>query len=371
MEIGRKETADKDSDSEEALIPGLPHEVALLCLLHLPYPYQALARSISSSWNRAITHPSFLLSKKSLSLSRPYLFVLATCRSTAAMRWQALDPSSGRWFVLPPMPDPKSSCPNSFACASLPRHGKLFVMGGKRTDTQIPMDSNFVYRTSTNQWSRLSPMPTARSFFTAAEINGKIMAVGGTEPRSMNSIREVEIYDPERDAWESRAKIEANMAKYDSAVMGGRLYVTEGWTWPFMFSPRGAVYDGERDRWEGMRRGMTEGWTGVSAVVEGRLIAISEYGDCPVKVYDEEGDEWEHVKGDKFPREKLERPLTVIGEEGRIYVAASKLNVGIGTVEVEVDKEKGKEVVKVKWEVVEAPKAFAELTPSHSQVLYA
>lgn len=370
MEIAEKETSNKGSDSE-ALIPGLPDEVAELCLLHVPYPYQALARSISSSWNRVITHSTFLLSKKSLSLSRPYLFVLASHKSTARVQWQALDPASGRWFVLPPMPAPKPSCPMSFACASLPSHGKLFVMGGMRSDTQTPMDSTFVYRTSTNQWSRLSPMKTARSYFTAAEINGKIVAVGGAEPRTMNSIREVEIYDPERDAWESRAKTETNMGRYDSAVMAGKLYVTEGWTWPFMFPPRGAAYDGERDAWEGMRQGMREGWTGVSAVVGGRLITISEYGDGPVKVYDEERDKWEHVRGERFPREKLERPLTVRGEQGRIFVVASRLNVGIGRVEVEHDREKGKETVKVKWEVVEAPEAFAELTPSHCQVLYA
>ncbi|XP_028781245.1 F-box protein AFR [Neltuma alba] len=370
MKITHEETSDKDFDSED-LIPGLPNEVARLCLLHLPYPYQALARSISSSWNRAITDPTFLLSKKSLSLSRPYLFVLTSHKSTARMQWQALDPSSGSWFVLPPMPSPKPLCPQSFACASLPRQGKLIVMGGMRRDTQTPMDSTFVYRTTTNQWSQLSPMPTARSYFTAAEIDGKIMAVGGTGARMLNSIKEAEIYDPERDAWESRSRIEAKMGKYDSAVMGGRLYVTEGWTWPFMFSPRAAVYDGGSDRWEEMRQGMREGWTGVSAVVEGRMITISEYGDCPVKAYDEERDVWEYVKGDRFPREKLERPLTVRGEEGRIYVVASKLNVGIGRVEVEVDRERGKEVVKVTWEVVEAPKAFAALTPCSSQVLYA
>ncbi|KAF7840579.1 F-box protein AFR [Senna tora] len=48
--------SDFDSDSNsETLIPRLPNEIAELCLVHLPYPYHALARSVSSSWNRAIT----------------------------------------------------------------------------------------------------------------------------------------------------------------------------------------------------------------------------------------------------------------------------------------------------------------------------
>ncbi|CAN6721279.1 unnamed protein product [Malus baccata var. baccata] len=51
-------------NKSEPLIPGLPDEVAELCLLYLPYPYQALVRSVSASWNRAITGPSFVLCKK-------------------------------------------------------------------------------------------------------------------------------------------------------------------------------------------------------------------------------------------------------------------------------------------------------------------
>ncbi|KAF7830186.1 F-box protein AFR [Senna tora] len=336
----------------------MPNEIAELCLVHLPYPYHALARSVSSSWNRAITHPTFLLSKKSLSLSRPYLFVSAFHKSTGRMQWQALDPSSGRWFVLPPTPNHVT--PAASACASLPRHGKLFLIGATHP--------TFIYRTSTNQWSQSSPIPitAAPSSLTAAEINGQIITVGGTSVQS---------YDPETDTWEARGKIEEEEMEigksYDSAVVGGKLYVTEGWTWPFMFSPRGAVYDSERERWGEMRRGMREGWTGVSAVVRGRVMVISEYGDCPVKVYEEGGDRWEYVGGERFPREALQRPLRVRGEDegGRIYVVSAKLNVGIGRVEIE--ERGGKERVKVKWEVLQAPKAFAEFSPSHCHLLYA
>ncbi|KAK9167443.1 hypothetical protein Scep_002634 [Stephania cephalantha] len=33
------------------------------CFLHLPYPYQSLLRSVSPSWNKALTYPNFHLSK--------------------------------------------------------------------------------------------------------------------------------------------------------------------------------------------------------------------------------------------------------------------------------------------------------------------
>ncbi|KAI4316216.1 hypothetical protein L6164_024215 [Bauhinia variegata] len=365
MAIPKPEKESKKNGCEP-LIPGLPNEIAELCLLHLPYPYQALVRSVSSSWNRVITDPNFLLSRKSLSLSLPYLFVFAFHKSTGRIRWQALDPRSGRWFVLPAMPCPKAVCPPAFACASLPRQGKLFVMGGMRSDTETSMQATIMYRTSTNQWSIASSMPTARSFFAAESVNGKIVAVGGSGTGTSDSVGEVEVYDPENDTWAGAARIDTGLAPYDSAAVGNKIYVTEGWTWPFIFSPRGAVYDAERDKWQEMKPGMREGWTGLSAVVGDKVLVLSEYGDCPVKVYDEEDDTWRYVGGDRFPREKIQRPFAVNGVEGRMYVVSCGLNVAIGSVVFE-----GKQVEKVMWEVLEAPDAFRDLSPSNCQVLHA
>ncbi|KAL5559390.1 hypothetical protein UlMin_035601 [Ulmus minor] len=371
MEIPETE-ARKESRIEvynsEPLIPGLPNDVAELCLLHLPYPYQALVRSVSVSWNKAVTDPTFLFCKKSLSLSLPYFFVFAFNKSTDKMQWQALDPRSGRWFVLPSMPFPNSVCPSGFACASLPRHGKLFVLGGKRSDAECPMQTAMVYRTSTNQWTEAKPMPTARSYFDAGSINGKIITVGGSGTRPGESITAVELYDQDKDTWTAAAKLPLPLARYHSAVVGGKMYVTEGWTWPFMFSPRGAVYDLENDTWREMRAEMREGWTGVSAVVGDRLFVISEHGDCPMKWYDSDDDTWRYVSGEKFPCEALRRPLAVSGLDGKyIYVVASGLNVGIG----KVYQGEGNKEVKVEWQVLPAPTAFQGFAPSTCQLLYA
>lgn len=367
------EESRESAKQAEPLIPGLPDDVAELCLLHLPYPYQALVRSVSVSWNSAITDPRFLLSRNTLSLSLPYLFVFAFKKSTARMQWQALDPRSGRWLVLPPMPGPKAVCPAAFACASLPRQGKLLVLGGMRSDTECPMQTTIVYRTSTNQWSEGAPMPTPRSFFEAGNVNGKIVAVGGSGTASGDSIRTVECYDHEEDTWTTVSKMPTALARYESAVVGSKMYVTEGWTWPFMFSPRGGVYDQEGDTWHEMRAGMREGWTGVSVVVGDRLLVISEHGDCPMKVYDADEDTWRYVGGERFPCDALKRPFAASGLEGKICVVASGLNVGIGRLyygdEQKAAQQNGE--LKVSWQVLPAPLAFDGFFPSSCQLLYA
>ncbi|KAJ8758765.1 hypothetical protein K2173_000486 [Erythroxylum novogranatense] len=366
MAAWRSSSTQENEDQAQPLIPGLSDDVAELCLLRLPYPYQALVRSVSSSWNRAIKDPTFVISKRSLSLSRPHLFVFAFHKATARIQWQSLDLGSGRWFVLPPMPCPKAVCPPGFACTSLPCHGKLFVLGGMRSDTEISMNTTFVYRTSTNQWSIASPMMTPRSFFAAGNVNGRIIAVGGSGPGISDSITAVECYSPENDTWTPAAKMHMALARYDSAVVGNRMYVTEGWTWPFMFSPRACLYDPEADTWQVMRDGMREGWTGLSVVLDDRLFVISEHGDCPMKVYVPDKDAWLYVGGGRFPREAMKRPFAVGGVEGKVYVVSCGLNVAVGKV-----RETDKWEFNVEWEMLTAPKAFHDFSPSTCQVLYA
>lgn len=361
-----KRESEEDKKNSQPLIPGLPEEIAELCLTYLPYPHIAFVRSVSASWNRVIISPAFSLYRKSLSLYLPYLFVFAVHKSTAMIQWQAMDLRSGRWFVLPPMPCPKAVCPPSFACSSIPRQGKIFVVGGMRSDTETPMRSIIIYRTLANKWSLASPMPTARSFCASGNINGKIVAVGGSGSNVGESITAVECYDPENDTWMELANLPLGLARYDSAVVGHKMYVTEGWTWPFLFSPRGAVYDFQRDTWQMMSDGMREGWTGISVVLDGRLFVISEHGDCPMKLYIPESDTWQYVGGDKLPRGLMQRPFAVSGAEGRIFVVSCGLNVAIGRIYDEAD---GK--CCAEWEVVCAPEAFKEFAPSNCQVVYA
>ncbi|KAK7351439.1 hypothetical protein VNO77_10907 [Canavalia gladiata] len=346
----------------DELIPGLPNEIAELCLLHVPYPYQPLARSVSSSWNRAITNPSFLLSKNTL--SHPYLFVFAFHKHTGRLQWQALDPSSGRWFVLPPMPLPDAVCPTGFACASLQRQGKLYVIGGMGSDDVTSISTALVYSTATNRWSQASPIPGGRAFLAAEGVNGRIVAVGRNE---------TDIYEPESDTWRKGAGLGRELSRYETTVVEGKVYVTEGWWWPFMFRPRGWVYDMERDTWREMGLGMRDGWTGVGVAVAGRVFVITEYGDCPVKVYDEERDTWRFVEGDRFPREAMQRPFAARGLEDRMYVVSSGLNVAIGSVVFVDEGEGGKGGVRVKltWQVLEAPQNLVEFSPCSCQVVYA
>ena len=229
--------------------------------------------------------------------------------------------------------------------------------------------TTLMYSTTTNQWSPAASSP-APPFFSAEGANGTIVTVASGGSLS------TQIYDPESDTWRHGAQLGVETAAYEAVENGGRVYVTEGWRWPFSARPRGWVYDVAGDTWREMGEGMREGWTGVAVAAAGRVFAIPEYGDCDVKVYDEWSDTWRRVGGDRFPREKLRRPFAAKEMDGRIYVASCGLNVAVGIVvlceeEGKRQRQEQHHSVKLRWEVVEAPEAFRELQPCNCQVLYA
>ncbi|KAJ1260183.1 hypothetical protein BS78_10G213000 [Paspalum vaginatum] len=368
------------------LIPGLPEEVAEKCLLHLPFLYHRLFRTVSSTWNRFLTDapakPPALFppapvagaapASAPASLSLPFLFAFAFDPASRRLQCQALDPFSRRWLLLPPVPG--GAAAGSFAVVGLPRRGEIYVIGGVEAEGgEKAVASVAVYSAARNGWAAAAPMRAPRGYLAAGEVGGRVVVAGEDG--------EAEVYDPEARRWRAAAPRRGGaVARYDAAAAGGRLYVTEGWAWPFERAPRGAAYDAAADAWGEMPRGMREGWTGSCAVAAGRMYIVAEYGEWRLKRYDEARDEWRMVAGGGVPP-AVRRPHAVAGEvaEGaagrrRIYVVGAGLDVAVGTVSPAASGREGgveEEEEAVEWEVVKGPAEFAGLAPCNAQVLYA
>jgi len=337
-----------DGAGEEVmeLIPGLPEEVAEKCLLHLPFLYHRLFRTVSSTWNRFLTDaPANPLlfppaaagpgagtaATGSVSFSLPFLFAFAFDPVSRRLQCQALDPFSRRWLLLPPVPGGGAAA-GSFAVVGLPRRGEIYVIGGvEEGGSDKAVTSVAVYSAARNGWEEAASMRTPRGYMAAGEVGGRVVVAGEDG--------EAEVFDPEARRWYPAApRRGAAVARYDAAAAGGKLYVTEGWAWPFERAPRGAVYDAAADSWCEMARGMREGWTGSCAVAGGRMYIVAEYGEWRLKRYDDARDEWQMVAGSGVPPE-VHRPHVVAGEVGevaggrrRIYVVGAGLDVAICTV---------------------------------------
>ena len=359
---------------ETPLIPGLPDDAALNCLLRLPVEAHGACRLVCRRWRHLLADKArFFTHRRAMGLRSPWLFTLAFHRCTGKIQWKVLDLDSLAWHAIPGMPCRDRACPRGFGCIAVPGEdaAHLLVCGGLVSDMDCPLHLVLKYDVCKNRWTVVPRMLSARSFFAGGVIDGRVYVAGGysTDQFELDS---AEVLDPVNGVWQPVASMGANMASSDSAVIGGRLYVTEGCAWPFFSSPRGQVYDPKADRWEAMPAGMREGWTGQSVVIDGRLFVISEYERMKVKVYDPETDSWDPVDGPPMP-ERIMKPLSVSCLESKIVVVGRGLHVVIGHVKKQSAGNGGGGSCDylVRWQDVEVPRAFSDLTPSSSQILHA
>ncbi|GLT59858.1 hypothetical protein SLA2020_326550 [Shorea laevis] len=357
---------------DEGLLPGLPDDVALNCLLRLPVESHAACRAVCKQWHLLFGNKEcFFTRRKEMGFKEPWLFVFAFHKCTGKIQWQVLDLTHFSWHTIPAMPCKDKVCPHGFRCISVPHEGTLFVCGGMVSDVDCPLDLVLKFEMQKNRWSVMNQMITARSFFASGVIDGLIYVAGGNST-DLYELDSAEVLDPVKGSWQPIASMGTNMASYDAAVLDGKLLVTEGWLWPFFVSPRGQVYDPRTDNWESMPVGLREGWLGSSVVVYGHLFVVSEFERMKLKVYDTNSDAWDTIEGPPLP-EQICKPFAVNACDNKIYVVGRNLHVAVGHISRlnEKDTCEGKWSFSVEWYVIDAPESFSDLTPSSSQVLFA
>ncbi|XP_074570388.1 F-box/kelch-repeat protein At1g80440-like [Curcuma longa] len=88
---------------EAELIPGLPDDIALECLLRLPFQAFASARRVCKRWWQEMTSPSFYRLRKASGHARPLVALIQLHRS-GGLGYKNLilfEPTTGVWTPLP------------------------------------------------------------------------------------------------------------------------------------------------------------------------------------------------------------------------------------------------------------------------------
>ena len=78
------------------------------------------------------------------------------------------------------------------------------------------------------QWQSIEPMPTPREGLAAAELNGKIYAIGGKNQAGYSALDVVEIYDPVRHEWATGPSLINPRVFCAAASHGGKIFVFGG-----------------------------------------------------------------------------------------------------------------------------------------------
>ncbi|MDB5348377.1 MAG: hypothetical protein JWP89_6754 [Schlesneria sp.] len=133
------------------------------------------------------------------------------------------------WQRLTELPDPRGHV----SAAEL--DGKIYALGGDHghDKTQIDVASCHVFDPATNKWTAIASLPDGRSHFESSTIihRGRILVVGGRCNSSQpprNVVDDILEYDPKTDSWSVVGTLPLKVLAPVAAIIDGRLVVTTG-----------------------------------------------------------------------------------------------------------------------------------------------
>ncbi|KAJ4951425.1 hypothetical protein NE237_028257 [Protea cynaroides] len=378
------------NDENPRLISSLPDEISMQILARVPRICYLSMKSVSRSWNIAMTSRELFNLRKELGTTEEWLYILTKVDDDKLL-WYALDPLSRKWQALPPIPNfaYEEESKNGFSsnrmwnvfgssikiadiirgwlgrkdgldrtpfcgCAIGAVDGCLYVLGGFSRSSA--MKCVWRFDPVLNVWSEVSSMSIGRAYCKTAILNNKLYVVGGVSRGlggAITPLQSAEMFDPHTGGWLqvpsmpfSRAEVLptaflADMLKPIATGMAsyrGRLCVAQSlYSWPFFVDIGGEIYDPEMDSWVEMPIGMGEGWparqagTKLSVVVDGELYALdpsSSLDSGKIKMYDHQEDAWKVVVG-KVPIRDFtdsESPYLLAGFLGKLHVITKDAN---------------------------------------------
>ncbi|KAM0041118.1 putative F-box domain, kelch-type beta propeller, F-box-like domain superfamily [Helianthus debilis subsp. tardiflorus] len=280
----QKPTRDR-TRNQSPLLPGLPDDLAIACLIRVPRIEHRKLRLVCKRWYRLLAGNFFYSLRKNLQIAEEWVYIMKRDKDRK-MAWLGFDPLNHLWQPLPPVPKEYSEA-LGFGCAVL-SGCHLYLFGGK-DPIKGSMRRVVYYSARTNKWHRAPDMLRRRHFFGTCVINNCLYVAGGENEGVQRSLRSVEVYDPSKNRWSFVSDMSTAMVPFIGLVYDGK------WFLKGLGSHRQVVsemYQPETDKWTAVQDGMVSGWRNPSTCLDGKLYALECKDGCKVRVYDEETDSW-------------------------------------------------------------------------------
>jgi len=191
---------------------------------------------------------------------------------------EAYDPITDSWTTKSPMPTPRSD----FGIAVV--NGIIYTIGGGGASCAVPTfgacTTVEAYDPATDTWTTKAAMPTPRYILGAAEVNGVIYAVGGRNDASF-WMATVEAYDPASDTWSTKAAMPTPRFGLGLAAINGIVYAMGGETSAGNFTEVTAVleaYDPTTNTWTTKPAMLGPRAYMGTAVLQGLVYAVGGFG---------------------------------------------------------------------------------------------
>lgn len=241
---------EEETNPHNGLIPGLPDDMAKICIARVHPGYFPTMGAVSRRWMSFIGSREFRAVRKEVRKIEELVYVLAGEAGEKGSRWEVLGEHKNR--CIPPMPGLTKV---GFGVVGL--WGKLYVMAGYAVvhGNDCVSDEVYHYDAWLNRWGALAKMNFARRDFASTNVNGIIYVAGGFGSGG-NSLSSVEAYDPQLNGWtlidnlrRPRWGCFACGLDHKLYIMGGRSSLTIG---NYRFTD---VYDTNHDSWEEIKTG--------------------------------------------------------------------------------------------------------------------
>ncbi|GKV30338.1 hypothetical protein SLEP1_g39155 [Rubroshorea leprosula] len=270
---------------QSPLLPGLPDDLAIACLIRVPRAEHRNLRLVCRRWSRLLAGNFFYSLRKSLGMAEEWVYVFKRDRD-GKISWNAFDPIYQLWQPLPPVPKEYSEA-LGFGCAVL-SGCHLYLFGGK-DPLRGSMRRVIFYNGRTNKWHRAPDMLRKRHFFGSCVINNCLYVAGGECEGLQRTLRSAEVYDPNRNRWSFITDMSTAMVPFIGVVYDGKWFLKGLGSHREVMSE---AYDPKTNTWTPVSDGLIDGWRNPSISLNGRLYALDCRDGCKLRVYDEATDSW-------------------------------------------------------------------------------
>lgn len=344
-----------DSD----LIPGLPSDLGLECLIRVPQNDLSSVVSVCRSWQRELQLPEFWRRRKSSGLTRRVVAMAqsrvdptqdSTTRKSAAVpsyRLTICEPETGLWSELPPIPGFSGGLP--MYCQLVGVGLSLVVMGGLDLDTWQSSTAVFVYDLVSARWRRGADMPGGeRLLFACASDGDRTVYVAGGHDGEKTALRSALAYDVAGDAWRAMPDMAIERDEAKGVYHGGAFHVIGGYPTNMQgrFEMSAESFDAATWQWGPVQEGFLESATCPRSCVDGGDGRMLMCRDVDVAVL--EGGMWKAVA--ELPCH-VRNTAYVTAWRGKVVVIGSE-RFGAPYKAAVLDMEKGK------WEEVAAEEEY-------------
>eukprot|EP00249_Psilotum_nudum_P001762 c14424_g1_i1 orf=595-1896(+) len=281
----RSERRARNKLQHAAYIPGLPDDLAIACLIHVPRIFHQVLRLVCKKWYHLLGTNYFYSLRYKLGTAEEWIYVIKRDRD-GRISCHAFDPIYQVWQPLPPVPS--EFCESlGFGCAVL--SGCLLFLFGGKDPMNGSMKRVIFYSARTNKWHKAADMLRRRHFFGCCVINNCLYVAGGQCEGVQCILKSAEVYDPNKNKWTSISDMSTAMVPFFGVVYGGKWFLKGIGSHRRVLSE---VYLPATDHWSPVADGLVSGWRNPSSALNGRLYALDCRDGCRLRVYDRASDSW-------------------------------------------------------------------------------